>query len=73
MPSDIFDFATVKMDLKYKMYVDNILLVLNACFEFVLKYVALLDVLYCFSVYVDPYFSEINGKNNILEEIKLDA
>jgi len=42
MPSDIFGFATVKMDLKKKMYVYNILWIYNACFEFVLKYVALI-------------------------------
>lgn len=73
MPSDIFGFATVKMDLKLKMYVDNILWIYNACFEFVLKCVALLYVFCCFSVYEVPYFSEISGENNIWDEIKLDA
>ena len=48
MPSDIFGFATVKMDLKLKMYVDNILWIYNACFEFVLKCVALLYVFVVF-------------------------
>ena len=55
------------------MYVDNILWVYKACFEFVLKCVALLYVFYCFSFYVVPYISEINGENNIWDEIKLDA
>ena len=54
---------------------DNILWTYNACFEFVLKCVALLHVFFCccFSVYVVPYFSEIGGENNMWDEIKLDA
>jgi len=44
--------------------VDNILWIYNACFEFVLKCVALFYVFCCcFSVYVVPYFSEISGEN----------
>jgi hypothetical protein len=45
----------------------------NACFEFVLKCVALLYVfLLIFSVYVVTYFFEISGETNIWHEIKLD-
>jgi len=72
-PSNLALAATVKMDLKLKTYVDNILWIYSACFEFVLKCVALLYVFYCFSVYEVPYFSEISGENNIWDEIKLDA
>jgi len=50
MPSDIFGFATVKMDLKLKMYVDNILWIYNACFEFVLKCVAFMFFLLFFGL-----------------------
>jgi len=54
------------------MYVDNILWIYNACFEFVLKCVALLYVFCCsFSFYVVPYFSEISGENNIWDEKNL--
>ena len=56
------------------MNVGNILWIYKACFEFVLKCAALLYVFYCcFSFYVAPYFSEINGEKNIWDEIKLDA
>ena len=56
------------------MYVDNILWIYIACFEFILKYIALLYVFCCcFSVYVVPYFSEISGENNMWYEIKPDA
>jgi hypothetical protein len=64
-------FRNCKNGFKIKD-VDNVLWIYNACFEFVLKYVALLYVS-CFSVYVVPYFSEISGENNIWDEIKLDA
>jgi len=54
--------------------VDKNLRIYNACFEFILKCAALFYVFCCcFSVYVDTYFSEISGENNILDEIKLDA
>jgi hypothetical protein len=52
------------------MNVDNILWIYNACFEFVLKFYVFCC---CFSVYVDPYFSEISGENNIWDERKLDV
>ena len=54
---------------------DKNLRIYNACFEFILKCAALFYVFCCccFSVYVVPYFSEISGKNNIWDEIKLDA
>ena len=55
------------------MYVDNILWIYSACFEFVLKCADLLYVFCCFSVYVVPYFSEISAENNIWDEIELDA
>jgi hypothetical protein len=52
----------------------NILWIYNACFEFVLKYFALLYAFCCFFlVYVVPYFSEISGENSISNETKLDA